>query len=592
MTMMRRFFIRRTCQYVSYMLIPLLCAFLFFGTVFSIQEMTTLKKQGQSSLDALYNQLDLVVDSIMELENGIANNSSMAVALKKILSNDDYISYSDAISIRSTNLFLDSLVETYDYLSSIYLYFDGFEAYFFSGKNIQSLTKADESWLSIYREMGEKAEGAARLRREEEEEGETVLSVYRRLWVQNGVVILNLDLEKFQAGLDKISGNELENLYLFDQAGKLLTEDTTGRIEKYTSSEIKNFFEEEQEKNFSWQKIEKQYYMMQTKAYDAYQVSLVSLIPLSALFLEISGLLWIFLLFFILDCGIAVWLSYGTTKRNFGQIEYTLRLFDQAEQGVFPEKEASSPRDEYGVIFNNILHMFLNTSYLNTQLAEKQYRQQVTELLALQYQINPHFLFNTLQTVNLEVLKLSGDTESVTRILKNLSDILKYSLQDPVKKVAVREELYHLKKYVEIQRYRLGEGFLVYYEVDEDCMEQYINRLLLQPILENSILHGIRTSRRKGYIKIRIFLRNGRMYFSVLDNGIGMKKEELKTLRERIQNENSQNIGLTNVNRRLILQYGKESELKIVSKEGWGSCISFQIKITNSEESSQKMIPF
>ncbi len=188
MTMMRRFFIRRTCQYVSYMLIPLLCAFLFFGTVFSIQEIKTLKKQGQSSLEALYNQLDLVVDRIMELENGIANNSPMAVALKKILSNDDYISYSDAISIRSTNLVLDSLVETYDYLSSIYLYFDGYEAYFFSGKNVKSLTEEDESWLSIYREMGENEEGAARLRIWEEDEGGEVLSVYRRLWVQDGVV--------------------------------------------------------------------------------------------------------------------------------------------------------------------------------------------------------------------------------------------------------------------------------------------------------------------------------------------------------------------------------------------------------------------
>ncbi len=406
-------------------------------------------------------------------------------------------------------------------------------------------------------------------------------------------MVLNLDLEKFQESLDKMSGNELENLYLFDQAGNLLTKDNRGRIADHTPSEMKKSFERgEKEENFRWQKIEKQYYMMQTKAYNSYQVYLVSLIPLSALFLEISGLLWSFLLFFFLDCGIAVWLSYGTTRRNFSQIEYTLRLFDQAEQGVFPEKEASSPRDEYGVIFNNILHLFLNTSYLNTQLAEKQYRQQVAELLALQYQINPHFLFNTLQTVNLEVLKLSGDTESVTRILKNLSDILKYSLQDPLKKVAVREELYNLKKYVEIQQYRLGERFIVYYEVDEECMEQCINRLLLQPLLENSILHGIRTSQRKGYIKIRIFFRKGWMYFSVLDNGIGMGQAEIERIRERIQNENSQNIGLTNVNRRLILQYGKESALKISSKEGWGACISFKIKMENPEESSQKMIPF
>lgn len=579
MTMMRRFFIRRTSQYVAYMLIPLICAFLFFGTLSSIQEIRTLKNQGENSLDAMYSQLELVVDSIMELENRVTSNTPMAVALKKILSNDDYISYGDAVTIRSINLFLDSLVETYNYLSSIYLYFDGYKAYFFSGKNVQEITAADESWLSIYQNMPEDAGSAARLRIWEENKGGEVLTVYKKLLIQEGVVVINLNLDIFQNSLDKMSANELENLYLFDQEGNLLTEDKMERIAGHTAEEMQSFLSRANlDGEGKWQKIGGTYYLLQAKAYDDYQVYLVSLIPMSAVLSRATGLLAIFLFFFILECMIAVWLSYITTKRNFRQIEYTLSLFEQADQGIFPEKEASSPRDEYGVIFNNILHMFLSTSYLKTQLAEKQYRQQVAELLALQYQINPHFLFNTLQTVNLEVMKLGGNTESVLRILNNLSEILKYSLSDPEKTVAIREELYQLKKYVEIQQYRLGERFIVYYEVDEACMDVGINRLLLQPILENSILHGIRSSQRKGYIKIKIFSRNGWMRFSVIDNGVGMNENQIEALRERIRDEGSQNIGLTNVNRRLLLQYGEESELKILSREGWGTCICFKIK--------------
>ena len=81
MTMMRRFFIKRTCQYVLYMLIPLVCACLFFCTIYARQEIRALNKQGENSLEALYSQLDLVVDSIMEQENGVANNAHMTVAL-------------------------------------------------------------------------------------------------------------------------------------------------------------------------------------------------------------------------------------------------------------------------------------------------------------------------------------------------------------------------------------------------------------------------------------------------------------------------------------------------------------------------------
>ena len=578
MTMMRRFFIKRTCQYVLYMLIPLVCACLFFCTIYARQEIRALNKQGENSLEALYSQLDLVVDSIMEQENGVANNAHMTVALKKILSNDDYISYSDAVSIRSINLFLDSLVQAYDYLSSIYLYFDGYGSYFFSGKNVKNITEADENWLSIYKGMEEGTDGAARLREWTEDKGGEVLSVYRKLLIQDGVIVVNLDLGILQDSLDKMSGNDLENLYLFDQAGNLLTADAAGRVESHTPAQMQKLLEgADLGRKGGWQKIGNQYYLLQTKSYQAYQVYLVSLIPLSAVFSQMSSVILAFVIFFLLDCAVAVWLSYVTTRRNFGQIEYTLGLFEQADKGIFPEKEAASPRDEYGVILNNILHMFLNTSYLNTQLAKKQYQQQVTELLALQYQINRHFLFNTLQTVNLEVLKLSGDTGRVTRILKDLSELLKYSLSDPVRTVTVQEELHYLKEYVEIQQYRLGERFLVYYEVDEDCMEARVTRLLLQPLLENSILHGIRTSPRKGYIKLKIFRREGWMHFFVVDNGVGMSKEEMDALQERILDEGSQNIGLTNVNRRLILRYGAESSLKIAAKEGWGACLSFQI---------------
>lgn len=83
---MQPLFLKRTCQYVLYMLIPLVCACLFFCTIYARQEIRALNKQGENSLEALYSQLDLVVDSIMEQENGVANNAHMTVALKKILS--------------------------------------------------------------------------------------------------------------------------------------------------------------------------------------------------------------------------------------------------------------------------------------------------------------------------------------------------------------------------------------------------------------------------------------------------------------------------------------------------------------------------
>lgn len=589
--MMRRFFIRRTVQYVCWFLIPIICAFLFLGTLIVRQQSASLAQEGENSLDALYSQLDLVVNSVLEEQNQVANSTNMMVALKKILSSEDYISYSDSIYIRSITTFLSGIVQSHDYISSVYLYFDGYDAYFSSTSKKLSLSDEDDSWLSIYLDMEEGTEGLARLRTQtestySEDSATQVLSIYRRMLIQDGVIVLNLNLQKLQESLNSMSANVLEKLYLFDDTGALLTADEDEIVSDISSEDRKQQLLSlaDTEENEKWQKLGDGYYLIQVQSYELYHLYLISVIPRISLIRNMLPLFGIFALFFLLDVGIAVSISYVTTKGNFREIEYTLHLFEQAEQGNFPEQEDQQPQDEYGVIMNNILRMFLNTTYLNTQLAEKQYRQQVMELSTLQYQINPHFLFNTLQTVELEIRKLPGDTENATEILTCLSDILKYSLGDPTATVTLAEELRYLKEYVSIQQYRLREEFIVYYEIEDEWMDFQVPRLLLQPLLENSILHGLRESGRKGYVKIRVYPRNNQMQFVVIDNGSGMTKEELARLRERICDENSRNIGLTNVNRRLILRYSEKSALKLQAKEGLGCCISFHIPLVQPDE--------
>lgn len=590
--MMRRFFIKRTVQYVRYLLIPVICAFLFFGVIAGRQTEHSMHIQGRNSLSKVYSQLNLVVDNVMEQQIRLANDTNMMVALKKILRNNNKTAYSDAIYIRSINTALRSVVESHDYLSSVYLYFDGFSSYFSSESKTTVLTDEDESWLSVYLEMPKDAEGASRVRVspsgsfEGDVEKKQVISIFRRMLIQKGVIVVNLNIKNLKECLDNLSGNDQEELYLFDAAGNLLTGDSKGQISEDNLEQIKNVFMENEKgvTDGTWAKIGNKRYLIQTDYYDTYQMYLVSMIPITSWTGEILPLFGVFCIFFLIDCVIAVLISYYTTKRNFRQIEYTLELFDQAEKGNFPIQEEKSPKDEYGMILNNILHMFLNTSYLNTQLAERQYRHQVMELSTLQYQINPHFLFNTLQTVELEARKISGNTETLSLILHDLSDLLKYALANPQELVSIKEELRYLKEYAQIQQYRLGDGFIIYYEIDEGWMEARMLRLLLQPLLENSILHGIRESGRKGYIKVRIHPWNGWMLFSVIDNGVGMTKEEIHLLKERFADENSRNIGLTNVNRRLALFYGEESKLKIQAKAGIGSCISFRIPLEKMEE--------
>ena len=135
-----------------------------------------------------------------------------------------------------------------------------------------------------------------------------------------------------------------------------------------------------------------------------------------------------------------VFLAYVNTKRSFDEINLMLQMFEDAEAGRTIQRPQRKVNDEYDVIMNNILMMFLNNTYLNIQLKEKQYRQQNAELTALQLQINPHFLYNTLQTLDMEARKLNDDGR-ISAVVGYVSDILKYSLTNRrVHSLQVRQE--------------------------------------------------------------------------------------------------------------------------------------------------------
>ena len=119
----------------------------------------------------------------------------------------------------------------------------------------------------------------------------------------------------------------------------------------------------------------------------------------------------------------------------------------------------------------------------------------------------------------------------------------------------------------------------MYYEYEETLENLPIMRLILQPLIENSLYHGIKPLDDSGFIKLRIVRRKNHLIVSVIDTGVGMDRQAITALYKRIDNPDSDNIGLTNVNSRLVMKYGPEAHLKINSKKGMGTCISFRIPI-------------
>jgi two-component system sensor histidine kinase YesM len=240
-------------------------------------------------------------------------------------------------------------------------------------------------------------------------------------------------------------------------------------------------------------------------------------------------------------------------------------------------------KDEYGFILQNILKTFIEQKYLKLQLSQRKFEQKTLELLALQSQMNPHFLFNTLETINWRIVALNGLDCDASVMLQNLSDVLKYSLGSSDEYVTLFEEIVNTNSYIQILKARYHDKFNVKWQYDRELEHLKVIKLLIQPLIENSVYHGIKEKPGKSSIKIKIRMpRFDRLTITVIDNGTGMQKSRLDSIRSDLEahKRSDTHIGLFNTNRRLILAYGEEFPLTIKSKAGLGTVVHIEIPIT------------
>ncbi|MCR5619087.1 MAG: sensor histidine kinase [Lachnospiraceae bacterium] len=209
------------------------------------------------------------------------------------------------------------------------------------------------------------------------------------------------------------------------------------------------------------------------------------------------------------------------------------------------------------------------------------------ELRTLQAQINPHFLYNTLDAI---VWKTeAGEKDEVIHLTSALSDFFRISLSSGADWIPISQEKKHIEGYLKIQQTRYRD--IMHYEIDipDEIGDYYILKLMLQPLVENALYHGIKIKRGGGTIKVTGKLEDGYLKFSVRDTGLGMTAEQLRDLNERMKqgrptvSEGGGGFGLVNVNRRIRLYYNLEDGLKIESNTE-GTEVSFAVPCKSREE--------
>ena len=229
-------------------------------------------------------------------------------------------------------------------------------------------------------------------------------------------------------------------------------------------------------------------------------------------------------------------------------------------------------KDELGDLTNNLQAMIDEINRLIREDYQIKIELKETQFKALQAQINPHFLYNCLSLINNKALM--NNQPEISQMSQLLSVFYRTTLNKGKAETLLQNEIKNVTSYIDIQRLLHDNSFDVLYQIDPNLPEIEVPNLLLQPLVENSIIHGILPNKTKrGQLFVTITKVMGQIYFTIMDNGIGIPQEKLSTL----LTTDSSGYGLKNVHERLILAYGEGSGLTINSIPGQSTMISFKI---------------
>lgn len=267
--------------------------------------------------------------------------------------------------------------------------------------------------------------------------------------------------------------------------------------------------------------------------------------------------------------------SFIISRSIIKPIQKLLRSMSKATSGSFIKVNVEPGSFELEQLYNGYNHMIEQIDQLLKRMIEEQKTIRKAELNALQSQIKPHFLYNTLDSIT--SLALSGQNEAVCDLIEALGSYYRVSVSRGQDVITVGEEVEMVRNYLKIQQVRYQDVFEVRFDIEEECCMFPIPKLVLQPLVENSLYHGIRPKGKKGIIRIKASMIEGAVNLSISDDGVGMSAEEIEQILRTERKGQIRSFGLWGTMERLRIYYGDEDCIHIESKPGRGTTITLTI---------------
>ena len=376
--------------------------------------------------------------------------------------------------------------------------------------------------------------------------------------VKKPILLINFKEDVYRENFENSIPVKNAKYFILDNYGNIVCQSENGEVEKkQVISQLKK--EKEKKGIISFSSNKKKFLL----CYDTSQVTgwiSVVVVPndgiLNSLPLILRYTLWGSFILTVMSIIIALLIS----KRITYPIMKLMEGVKKAGEGNFDNNININTEDEIGTLVSNFNDMNKKISVLIEENYEAQIR-------ALNLQLNPHFMANTLNTINW--MAIDAGQNEISKMILSLSSMLRYTLRDNKELVVFENDFEWLKNYIYIMSNRYENIFTVEYQVDSILKDTLVPKLFMQPFVENTIIHGFKNIEQGGKIIVGGCVKNDTRYFSITDNGCGISSERI----DEIMQESGESIGISNINKRIKLLYGDAFGVSINSKVNEGTNI-------------------
>lgn len=566
-------------MYIFFFALSVLAIFLIctsFSYRLSIQKNTELSMQTLYSIKSnIYNKLEMV----SYISRSIIGNNT----IRDVISDEQSILRSDSQRVVSSHLIAS--MNTVSYIDSIYIYDNLGIRYGVDNNSMKTLRIGRIEYAEWYKEVNsQKGYYKIILNADDifyEKENERNLSLVRIVNDTNtqrqiGTLLMNFSGDALRNTYQEIVEKYNTNILLVDENNQ-----TIDKNDKLPDEEVQDILglKFKGSESSIIHKQGKTNYLYTSMDLEEYNWRIFIGIPMSQMVSELQMIRMIFLLV-ILFMGILFSLSIIAISRMITKpIHHLIHSMKQVEKGSFIEVDVVTRKDEIGQLKDNYNIMVRQIQNLIQGIIKEQKIKRKAELKVMQEQMKPHFLYNTLDALG--YLALTGKKEEIYDAIEALGSYYKKSLSKGREIITVQEELNIVKDYLYLLKLRYGDIFEAEYDIDEKTLPYQTLKLILQPVVENCIYHGIKPKGEPGRIKVSSKLEGNHILFMIEDDGIGIGKEELENLLGEKLDKNMKSFGLRGTIERLKTYYERNDLYNIESHINLGTKVSIRIPINS-----------